>query len=66
MRDFHAKCVKLGKSGGAQKLQNGGVPLGLSVLLAGLKDKGRGGCPKEIEEMNTCARAKLELLIIDA
>ena len=46
MRDFHAKCVKLGKSGGAQKLQNGGVPLGLSVLLAGLKDKGRGVMPK--------------------
>ena len=58
--------MELGRSGGAQKLQSGGVPLSLSVLLAGLKDKGGPECPKEIEEMNTCAREELELLIIDA
>ena len=32
----------------------------------GGQDKGAPECPKEIEEMNKCARVKLELLIIDA
>ena len=41
MWDFHAKCVKLGRSGGAQKLQSGmhtARPL-RAVLLVGLKER---------------------------
>ena len=67
MWDFHAKCVKLGRSDGAKKLQSRmhTARPRRAVLLAGLKERRRrqGGpeCPKEIEEMNTYAKAKLKL-----
>ena len=64
MWDFHAKCVKLGRSSGAQSGMHTARAL-QAVLLAGIEERRRrkGGpeCPKEIEEINTYARAKLKL-----
>ena len=68
MWDFHAKFLKLGRSDGAQKLQSGmqaasQASPGCSACRAqGKEAKTRGpGCLKEIEEMNTYAKAKLKL-----
>ena len=79
MRDFHAKCMKLGRYSGlrnyrvAKHHRRHGLEKTLPgplCLLAELKERRprqrAPECPKQIEEMNKCARVKLELLIIDA